>query len=140
MVSRDCIGVKVGSVRLSFDFKNSSNAPGRMNVELRDRNEPYRVGPRVRLLSDGIVVAGRENAKVTKIALGQWAHVSIEFTLPGRTFNVAVSQGKMKATKSLSFVHDDFGTLEKILFIADGNEPAVMYLDNVKFEVKHSSR
>jgi len=140
MVSRDCIGVKVGSVRLSFDFKNSSNAPGRMNVELRDRNEPYRVGPRVRLLSDGIVVAGRENAKVTKIALGQWAHVSIEFTLPGKTFNVAVSQGKMKATKSLSFVHDDFGALEKILFIADGNEPAVMYLDNVKFEVKHSSR
>ena len=46
----------------------------------------------------------------------------------------------MKATKSLSFVHDDFGALEKILFIADGNEPTVMYLDNVKFEVKHSSR
>ena len=56
--------------------------------------------------------------------------------MPGKTFNVAVSQGKMKAAKSLSFVHDDFGVLARILFMADGIEPAVMYLDNVKFEVK----
>jgi len=136
MVRRIGIGVKTGTIRLSFDFKNSAIAPGRMSVELRDESEPYRFGPRVRLLPDGTVIAGRENAKVAKVATGQWVHLIVDFTLPGKTFHVTVSQGGMKTTKTLSFVSDDFGTLASVHSMADGNEPAVMYLDNVRFEVK----
>jgi hypothetical protein len=138
MVNIDYIGVKTGTIQLSFDFKHSSDAPGKMNVEFRDKSRPYRVGPRVRLLPDGTVTGGKD-VQVVKVVPDQWAHISIDFTLnsePEKTFHVTVSQGTMKMGKTFPFASGDFGTLEKIHFSAYGNEPAVMYLDNIKFERK----
>ncbi|HEX8235792.1 MAG TPA: right-handed parallel beta-helix repeat-containing protein [Abditibacteriaceae bacterium] len=123
-------GFKSGRVAASFDLRLEPGAV--MYHEWRDNASPYHAGPSLRVLGDGsLLAAGRT---LTKLPHGQWVHFEIDYELGGSTtYNLRIRvPGQQEQSFNNLIAASSLKSLHWFGFVADANEAAVFYLDNVQ--------
>jgi hypothetical protein len=120
-----------GRAKLTFDLRVDARAlPA---VEWRDASSPYRVGPSLNVDAEGALnVGGR---KVAILPHGQWLHFEVSCGLGSRADGKwalrVTGRGVDLALEGLA-CDPKFNALQWLGFIANANEAAIFYLDNVK--------
>ncbi|MCA1595537.1 MAG: hypothetical protein LC772_03810 [Chloroflexi bacterium] len=105
-----------------------------MYHEWRDSGSPYHVGPDFRVAADGVMTAGGK--AVGTIRAGQWMHVTLRSELgQGASGRFSLEIRYPGDPRVLSFENlpcsPEFKTLNWLGFSMDGDQHAVMYLDNL---------
>ncbi len=124
-----------GRAKLSFDLRVDARAlPA---VEWRDASSPYRVGPSLNVDAEGgLNVGGR---KVASLPHGEWLHVEVACALGSRAdgkWTLRVTGPGVGVALDGLACDPKFNALQWLGFIANANEAAVYYLDNVKLAVQ----
>lgn len=124
-----------GTICVSFDLRVDQGAlPW---FECRDANQPYRVGPSLRVDAQGQLQAARKS--LMSVPLGQWFHLEATFKL-GKTATgtydllVKLPNGESKQFGALPFGHQEFKRFQWFGFMSMATKPATYYVDNLKLE------
>jgi hypothetical protein len=96
----------------------------------------YIQGPSVRIIQGKLVV---DSKPLMDVPLGTWTHIKLSCGLGTKatgTFDlvVTVSGQSEKVLKGLKCIDGKFKRLNYMNFVADANQNAVFYLDNVKLK------
>jgi hypothetical protein len=124
-----------GVMRGSFDVRVE---PGAIFwTEWRDAASPYRIGPSVRIETDGTLKAC-DDALMT-VPLGQWLHVEIVCALgtdATGTYDLTVTLPGEQPRKfeKLPTGSPEFRRLEWLGFISLANDTAAFYVDNLRLQ------
>jgi len=126
-----------GVTRFSFDLRVEASAI--VQVEWRDKGQPYRVGPTM-WVEGGKARIGRGEASMD-IPLSQWLHFEMVCRLGTKAtgtwdLTVTLPGQPQKEFKDLKNGSPDFKTLEWLGICSQGREKAVFYLDNLDLENK----
>jgi hypothetical protein len=122
-----------GKIQGSFDVRVEPGAIGHFEWRDQSGDVEYRVGPSLRIESDGKVLSG--GRQVGKIPLSQWLHVEITCGLGtqanGRwTLRYGPTGGAMNQFELPC--DPKFKRLDWVGFVANATIAAVFYVDNVK--------
>jgi hypothetical protein len=126
-----------GVSRLAFDLRLEAGAVAQ--VEWRDKNSPYRVGPTI-WIDKGKARFGKNEAEMD-LPNDQWIHFEIVCGMGAKStgtwdLTVTVPGQPPKVFRNLKHGSPDFKALEWLGICAQGREKAVFYLDNVDLSNK----
>ncbi len=126
-----------GTVTGSLDLRVGPGAI--LYHEWRDGGNPYSVGPSIYVYGDGRVVANGN--PVLQVPVDQWFHVEIRCGLgKNRTgtyaLTITVAGQDPQTFADLPCGTPLFKKLDWIGLVANGTEPAEMFIDNVELAVK----
>jgi len=126
-----------GIAHLSFTVRLEDGAE--FIHEWRDASQPYRVGPSIRIRPDGELAA---NGKLLmKVPTGRWVRVTIEAPLGKQctgayTMTVGVPGEEQKRFGELPVGNPKWRSLRWLGFISLADKETVIYLDDVKLNVR----
>ncbi len=130
-----------GTVLLAFDFLIPAKSPAAFHVELRDWRGELKAGPRVDLLADGQLRAGKFAAPVP---LEKWCHLQITFALgssaTGQYTLRLECPGQEPVQRQIPFANRAFERLTWLGLLMPGEKPGAFLMDNLKFEVRPPER
>ncbi len=126
-----------GIAHLSFAVRLEDGAE--FIHEWRDASQPYRIGPSIRIKPDGEVVANTK--PLIKAPIGKWVRVTIEAPLGKQatasyTMTVGVPGDEPKRFTELPVGNPQWRSLRWLGFISLADKKTVIYLDDVKLEVR----
>jgi hypothetical protein len=124
-----------GTVQWSLDLRLEKGAMPW--IECRDADNPYRVGPSVRINAQGELTAGGKT--LTKVPLGEWFHLEARFQLGKQargTYDLSVTLpgGEKKQFPSLPFGHKDFKRWQWFGFMSMATDQTTFYVDNIQLD------
>jgi len=123
-----------GIAHLSFDVRVE---PGAIFWhEWRDSQNPYQVGPSLRIEATGALKVGGKT--LMTVPHGRWTHMQIDCRL-GRsaetwTLSVAVQDGPEQTFEGLANGSPNWRRFRWLGFVSEATEKTVFYIDNVKLE------
>ena len=124
------------SVTMCLDFDLYREPGAMLWVEWRDYVGPRQLGPSIRIQADGSLLLDREPTDC-KIPDRAWVH----FVMTAALGELANGVWDLKITAGDTTVFDrkdlscepDFESVQWLGFVSHGTEPAVFYLDNLRF-------
>jgi hypothetical protein len=126
-------GLSRGPVTLSFAAMLPAATPAPFNVEFRGAGGTHEVGPALRFLADGRILA--DGKEVLTAPPGTWTHVKIAFQLgedAPRTYRLAVRHDGSTTLHTLPFRHDRFQDFRWLGFYGSDDVDGVFYLDDME--------
>ncbi|MBT5609032.1 MAG: right-handed parallel beta-helix repeat-containing protein [Lentisphaerae bacterium] len=125
------------SVRMRLDFDLYREPGAMLWVEWRDYVGPRQVGPSIRIQADDALLLDRTPTEC-KIPDSTWVHVQMTAGLG----EIADGHWDMTITAGDDVLFDqkglagepDFTSVQWLGFVSYGTEPAVFYLDNLRFQ------
>lgn len=104
--------------------------------EWRDASNPYRVGPSLRVESDGRLIAGGK--ELTRLPFGKWVRFEIVCGLGDKatgSWDLTIRPEGGASTRFPGLACSrEFKTLRWFGFVADANQKAVFYIDDVSLK------
>jgi hypothetical protein len=140
-ISYRMLDISTGHIELSFALRQDPTSPAAIWVELRDYATKgaanYFSGPSVAILPDGRVTLGKQT--LTKIPLGDWAHISLRFTVgPGspKLYETIVRLGD-GTTKTIRapFLDFRFKRVTTLIVTTSADADGVAYVDDLRLVV-----
>jgi len=122
-----------GLVRIAFSLRMQENAE--VDVELRDRSSPYKVGPRFRVTKGKLQVGGKEHA----VPVNEWIRYEIltqvgEQSTNDWTLALTLADGTKQAIAGLSYQHANWRALHWFGFTspAKSTDKTTYFLDDME--------
>ncbi len=128
-----------GTVRLSFDCRNSRDNPATFLVELRDWSEKqYRTGPSLLFQASGTLSVGQKQQ--LRYEPGQWYHVEVVFKLGEGAPKVwqlrFAPKGEETEALTVTFGDSRFTTLTWLGLLAmDHDRRSEFFVDNLRIDM-----
>jgi hypothetical protein len=126
-------GLSDGPVTLSFAAMLPAAAPAPLIVEFRGAGGTSEVGPLLRFLADGRILA--DGKQVLTAPPGTWTHVEIAFQLgedAPRTYRLTLRHQAETTRHTLPFRHDTFRDFRWLGFYGSDDIDGAFYLDDMK--------
>ncbi|MCL4201981.1 MAG: right-handed parallel beta-helix repeat-containing protein [Pirellulaceae bacterium] len=126
-------GLSDGPVTLSFAVMLPAASPAPLIVEFRGAGGTSEVGPLMRFLADGRILA--DGKQVLMAPPGSWTQVEIHFRLgevAPRTYRLTLRHDGATIHNTLPFRHDTFREFRWLGFIASDDTDGAFYLDDMK--------
>jgi hypothetical protein len=131
-------GLSDGPVTLSFAAMLAADSPAPLVVEFRGAGGTNEVGPLLRFLADGRILA--DGKQVLTAPPGTWTHVEIAFQLgedAPRTYRLTLRHQAETTRHTLPFRHDTFRDFRWLGFYGSDDIDGAFYLDDMKLSFDH---
>ena len=122
-----------GSLKMSFDLRWEKGAL--MQLDWRDDPYQFNMGPNLTTSATGMLSAN--GRPMVQLSEGKWAHIEINCVLGDQAsdkYDLSVTlPGAVPQVFHDVACSPQFQTLNCIVFMANGDAPAVFYIDNLAF-------